>query len=113
MRAIMLWATASLTSLLAVRPAWAQWYGNHPMGWGDSGWGWGWGHMFFGGFMMLLFWGAIILIVVLLVRWLGGGHTHGAAFPQHKTPLHILQERFAKGEIDKDEYEERKRLLSD
>ncbi|HXV23177.1 MAG TPA: hypothetical protein VED46_02845 [Alphaproteobacteria bacterium] len=29
-----------------------------------------------------------------------------------QTPLKILQERFAKEEVDKEEYEERKRLLS-
>jgi len=100
-----------LTTLVLAAPALAQWYPNHPMGWGGSGWGWG--HMIFGGFMMILFWGAIIALVVLLVRWLGGGPTHGPASPRHRTPLEILQERFAKGEIDKEEYEERRRLLSD
>ena len=73
----------------------------------------GWGSMVFGPIMMLLFWGLIIVAIVLAVRWLGGGAV-GAAPPQaRKTPLEILQERFARGEIDKDEFEERKRLLSD
>jgi len=111
MKRFLLTMTAPMITLMAAGPATAQWYGDHPMGWGGSGWGWG--HMMFGGLMMIAFWGAIILLVVLLVRWLGGDHTHGEAFPRHKTPLQILQERFAKGEIDKEEYEERKRLLSD
>ena len=31
--------------------------------------------------------------------------------PPAKTPLEILKERYARGEIDKEEYEERKRML--
>lgn len=111
MRRLFLTTTIPVMTLLSARPAMAQWYGNHGMGW--SGSGWGWPHMIFGGFMMIAFWGAIILLVVLLVRWLSGSHGQGDVWPRHKTPLHILQERFAKGEVDKEEYEERKRLLSD
>ena len=76
--------------------------------------GWGWGHMLFGSVMMILFWGGIILVIVLAVRWLGGDSGRGAGLqPQTRTPLDILHERFARGEIDKEEFEERKRLLSD
>ncbi len=60
--------------------------------------------MVFGGLMMILFWAGVIVLVVLAVRWLGGVG-HGLA-------RDILDERFADGDIDKDEYEERKRLLS-
>jgi putative membrane protein len=53
----------------------------------------------------------LILFVVWLIRMFGGGrgrrrwmwHTHSA--------LSILSERFAKGEIDQKEYEERKKAL--
>ncbi len=76
----------------------------------DHGWGWGWGHMLFGSVMMILFWGGLILAVVLAVRWLGAGH--GKAAPR-RTSLEILEERFARGEMDKEDFEERKRLLSD
>ena len=83
--------------------------GPHYM-WGD----WGWGHMMFGSLMMVLFWGGIIVAIVLLVRWLGGGAKGTTAPPSPtKTPLDILKERFARGEIDKEEFEERKRILSD
>ena len=82
--------------------------------WG-GGWhgGWGWGHMFFGSIMMLLFWGGLIILVVLAVRWIGSGPARGGpgAVPENRA-LDILEERFASGEIDKEEFEERKRLLS-
>jgi putative membrane protein len=70
--------------------------------------------MMFGGVMMIVFWGGIIVLIVLAVRWLGTGSpgVSGSHFPR-KSPRQILEERFARGEIDKDEFEERKRLLSD
>jgi putative membrane protein len=88
----------------------AQYYGPSHM-WGSE---WGWGHMIFGSALMVLFWGGIILVIVLVVRWLGtGAGGQHAVPPPGKTALDILKERFARGEIDKDEFEERKRLLSE
>jgi len=103
--------TAALPPLAWATPSLAQAYGDRDFWWHP---GWGWGHMIFGGLMMLFFWGGVILLVVLLVRWLGstGAAGHAAGPAVRRTPLEILQERFAKGEIDKEEYEERKRLLS-
>ncbi len=103
---------AATTTLL---PLTAQAQTSERPGWG-YGWdmGWGWGHMLSGGLMMILFWGGIILVIVFAVRALGGGPSHGATqVPSRNKALDILQERFARGEIDKDEFEERKRLLSD
>lgn len=76
------------------------------MGWGDGGWYW-WG---FGALHMLLFWALLIVLIVALVRWLGsmresGDRSRGRA-------LEILQERYARGEIQKDEYEQKKRDLA-
>jgi putative membrane protein len=96
---IAFWSTAALAQPAADRDFW--W---HP--------GWGYGHMFFGGLMMIAFWGGIILLIVLLVRWLAvtdRGSRSGV--PTRYTPLEILQELFAKGEIDKQEYEERRKPL--
>ena len=82
--------------------------------WGD-GWhdGWGWGHMFFGSFMMLLFWGGLIILIVFAVRSMGAGSPRGGDGPAPgNRAIDILEERYARGEIDKEEYEERRRLLS-
>ena len=78
--------------------------------WGD---GWGWGHMFFGSFMMLLFWGGLIILIVFAVRSMGAGSPRGSDGPAPgNRAIDILEERYARGEIDKEEYEERRRLLS-
>ena len=73
-------------------------------GMGFESWGWG-GGMWLG---MVLFWGVIIALIVLLVRYLG---SDVAARRGDKTPLHILKERYARGEIGKDEFEQKKRDL--
>lgn len=81
---------------------------------GFNGTGWGMGSMIFGGFAMIVFWAVTIALIVLLVRWLIGSEPlRRAERPEGKTPLDILKERFAKGEIDKDEFEERRKLLSE
>lgn len=73
---------------------------------------WGWGQMMFGGLMMIVFWGGIIVLIILLVRWIGVGIGDSRdSAPKRPRALEILQERFARGEIDKQEYEERKQIL--
>jgi putative membrane protein len=79
---------------------------------GPHMWGGGW-WMFMGPLMMLLFIVAIIAVVVLLVRWLAGPRHGGAGMPGARTPIDILRERFARGEIDKEEFEERRRILGE
>ena len=86
-------------------------YGSHMMGWGEGGSG-----MIFGPVFMILLLVVVIAVVVLMVRWLGGPSLH-AHPPQHaplgRTALDILKERYARGEIDKEEFEERRRVLGD
>ena len=75
-----------------------------------------WYGMVFGPIMMIAVLATIVVVVVLIVRWLGGG-SWGPPFHDYRQPsraaLDVLKERFAKGEIEKDEFEEKKRPLSD
>ena len=77
-------------------------------------WGEGFGHMMWGGgfgmaggLMMLLFWGAIIALIVFAVR----SFSTGAGSGSKSNAAEILRERYAKGEIDDEEYERRKAKL--
>lgn len=76
------------------------------MGWG-GGWGWGW----FGLIHTVLWWFLIILGIVVLAKWLFGGSGSGRATPERRA-LDILAERYARGEIDKKEFDEKRRDLT-
>jgi|AP12_2_1047962.scaffolds.fasta_scaffold11456_2 putative membrane protein len=70
------------------------------------------GGMAFGGFGMLIFWALVIAGVVLLVRWFGAGPSSSAASAERgKGAADILAERYARGEIDKEEFEQKNRDL--
>ncbi|HFD86234.1 MAG TPA: SHOCT domain-containing protein [Gammaproteobacteria bacterium] len=69
------------------------------------------GHGYFGGGFMWLFW---ILLVVVAVWGVSAVSRGGRGVSERRTtPLEILKERYARGEIDKEEFEaKRKDLLS-
>ena len=75
---------------------------------GYDGFGFGGGAM---GIGMLLFWGLILVVIVLLARGLGTRSGGNEPRPSDKTALDILGERYARGEIDKTEFEEKRRDL--
>ena len=91
-------------------PGWAmaqersyEWgWGMHPMGW--MGGFWGIGMMF----MMLLFWILISAGLVLGVRWLLSQDRERRS----DSALEILRQRYARGEINKEEFEAKKEDLS-
>ena len=72
---------------------------------GFAGWdaGAGWWMMLPG----LLVWGSLLVLAVWAVKQFAGEPTQ-----RLDAPLTILQERFARGEINKEQFEETKRLLS-
>jgi len=81
---------------------------------GPHMWQGGWYGWFIGPIMMIVFIAVAVVAIVLLVRWLGTtGHGMTPHHPLGKTPLDILKERFARGEIDKEEFEERRRVLGE
>lgn len=93
-------------------------FGYGPMygGWGGHGLGFG-----FGVVIMLLGLVLMVALVVGLLRWLSG-----AGHPQHSQrsldanrqsrrdeAMHILEKRFAQGEIDEEEFQKRRRVLKE
>jgi putative membrane protein len=72
----------------------------------DGGWWWG-----FGALHMLLYWGVLILIIVALVKWVFGTPGRRDVSSGDGRALEILKERYARGEINKDEFEQKKRDL--
>lgn len=100
----LIFGAAALTPGFAAaqeRP-WERAWGMHPM-W----WMWGaWGVVMMLG--MFLFWALVVGAIVLGIRWLvrqGRGPAPDAA-------LDILRQRYARGEIGREEFEAKKRDLS-
>lgn len=59
---------------------------------------------------MLLWWVLILAGVIALIKWLT--NQFGGVSGRGQSPLEILQARYAKGEIDKTEFEDKKKDLS-
>jgi putative membrane protein len=67
-------------------------------------------HFFGGGWMMIFWWILIIAVIVIVIRvMMQSGKKQSKS--QDESPLEILKRRYAKGEITKEEYEERKKDL--
>lgn len=77
--------------------------------WGDYGMGWGWG--FFGVVHMVLWWALIILGIVVLFKWLTGSGSSRETRATESRALAVLRERYARGEIGKEEFDQKKRDL--
>jgi putative membrane protein len=75
-----------------------------------GGWGMGW----FGGIFMILFWVLILIGLVFVIKWLIQSTSRARNNGQSgDRALEILKERYARGEIDKAQFEDMKRDLAD
>ena len=99
---------------ILLSPAFAQSGGyrtGHMGGWMMGNWGMGW----FGMIVMLLFWVLVIAGIVFLIRWLvqgtGGRNRSGSNAGTGSQAMDILKERYAKGEISRDEFESMKKEI--
>ena len=81
------------------------WQGSGMMG----GFGWG-GLMGIGAVVMIVFWGLVIWGIILLVRGLASGTGWGES-PRQDSALEILKRRYARGEINKEDFEAKKKDL--
>jgi putative membrane protein len=70
----------------------------HMSDWWGPGFGW---------IFMVLFWVPVIFGIVALAKWLSSTRDGGSA----RRPLDILQERYARGEINREQYEQMRRDL--
>jgi len=73
----------------------------------DAPMGMGW-WMIFGGVWMVIFWGGLIALIVWGITKLS---RRNDATPKHD-PLDAAKERYAKGEISREEFEQLKKDLS-
>ncbi len=89
-----------------------QWGDHHGWGMGPGMMGWGYGMGWVGMILMAAFWIAVIVGIVFLIRWLVvSTRTGGHAARAEDSPLEILKRRYARGEINREEFEEKKRDL--
>jgi putative membrane protein len=104
-RRIFAWIATLVASSLSTavyaqdRPWEWGWHPMHPM-WGM----WGIGMLL----VMLTFWVLVIVAGVVGIRWL----MHQGREPRSDMALEILRQRYARGEINKDEFDAKKRDLS-
>lgn len=82
-----------------------MWHAGDGMGW--------W--MLWGGLMMVLFWGAIVALIVWAIQSVTRREPSQTHVPQGgpsaRTPLDIVKERYAHGQVSREEFEQIKRDL--
>lgn len=103
-----------ISAICLLPRAFGQWGGVYGGGgYGPGMMGWGYGMMgWFGMILMAAFWIVIIVGIIFLIRWVA--HSTGSGnrknYPDD-SPLEILRKRYARGEIKKEEFEEKKKDL--
>jgi len=64
------------------------------------------------GIGMLLLWGLVAAVIVMAIPGFGDRIAGKESAAASSAPLDILRARYARGEIDRDEFEEKRRELS-
>ena len=77
------------------------------MGYGFGGMGWGHGWGVFGLLHMGLWWILLLLAIAVLAKWLFTGSSRAG-----NHALELLRERYARGEINKEEFEQKKKDIA-
>lgn len=86
-------------------------YGYGP-GWGMmNGWGYG-GYGYGFGIFHMIIWVVVLVAIVALVVWLVRSATGPGMRPRRSTGLDVLEECYARGEISRDEYLQKKKDIS-
>ena len=89
----------------------AQWLGCE-WGHGPGMMGWGYGMGWFGSILMVAFWVAVIVGMIFLIRWLVVSTRGGVSGARSEdSALEILKRRYARGEINREEFEEKRKDL--
>ena len=75
--------------------------------WGGNGWSW------IGGLIMLLWWALVVLAIIWLIRYVVHNSGERVARGPEESALDILRKRYARGEIDRKEFEEKRKDLGE
>jgi putative membrane protein len=78
-------------------------------GWSGGGWS---PFMWIMPLMMFVFWILIIVGIVFLIRWLIESSRPGGPVVKGEAPMDILKQRYAKGEITKEQFDQMKKDLA-
>ena len=104
-----------VSAVLIAAAVWLLYRHNAGTWMGNGQWGMGYHHMMGGGMgiVMIIFWvvliGALVLLVSGVINGIRGSQANDDGL---RKPLEILKQRYARGEIDKAEYEDKRRSLS-
>lgn len=109
--AFCLLATSAMAQVAEIPNRYGPFDHGHDMMWGSSQWG-GFG-MILGPIFMILILAGIVAAIVYLARLFGATGPGANGHAEQDRSLALLRERYAKGEIDSEEFAERKKLLTD
>jgi putative membrane protein len=100
----------AIISALGIHSQGGWGYGGYGMGPGMMG-GYGYGHGFIGTILLAIVVAAVVIGIIVLIRGTSAGHRPHGGGTSTDEAMDILRSRYAKGEIDKEEFEERKKAL--